>query len=645
MTADTFVGRESYLEEFDRFLQGEREGMAPGKGQVLLVVGREGMGKTALLQAMAMRAMQDGNPVLVRTIDSRADLSENFLPLIAMIKGKKVLDIPAAQAWLKITAKGFSLLGGWAAKMDTVAGILSGLMDLHKKTGGSTETLAEQFSAALNDWDPEIGGSRRIVLILDSEKQAPDGLIPLLRNLHETGLPTKVRLVISQRPGDVLIQAYEYRELRELCAAPTQLEKMVLQENIEFKKVYGSGVQFAAESVNDSFLEKFGGWPQLLKLALEELSKNKGQIKEADIIDLPSDIYHFWKKRYNQLSGKEAFALVDTACLMPHGYPEARLAEFAGLSLEEMQLAWHDPSVWALLALEPHENVLRRISWPDCPVPQHATCRDAVVNSMNQNLKQQRLGAIGSHYRETIGMDLDHADVDPDALEHYPSTLLRQANDSDFIYEVDRLYLVRLRYGLFQSILRDGKAAMERAKRLGNREHEAVFAGNLGIVYRIRGELNKAEEMYHRSLELEEQLGRKEGMASDYGNLGNVYRIRGDLNKAEEMYHRSLELEKQLGRKEGMACDYGNLGNVYQTRGDLNKAEEMYHRSLELDEELGRKEGMASVYGNLGVVYHTRGELSKAEEFFKISLRLFEKIGAADRAASVRKMLEAILKP
>ncbi len=31
-------------------------------------------------------------------------------------------------------------------------------------------------------------------------------------------------------------------------------------------------------------------------------------------------------------------------------------------------------------------------------------------------------------------------------------------------------------------------------------------------------------------------------MVSDYGNLENVYRIRGDLNKAERMYRKSLEL-------------------------------------------------------------------------------------------------------
>ena len=53
--------------------------------------------------------------------------------------------------------------------------------------------------------------------------------------------------------------------------------------------------------------------------------------------------------------------------------------------------------------------------------------------------------------------------------------------------------------------------------------------------------------MHKKSLALEEELGRKEGMASDYGNLGIVYRTRGDLDRAEEMYEKSLELFRQVG--------------------------------------------------------------------------------------------------
>ena len=62
-------------------------------------------------------------------------------------------------------------------------------------------------------------------------------------------------------------------------------------------------------------------------------------------------------------------------------------------------------------------------------------------------------------------------------------------------------------------------------------------------------------------------LGRQDGMASVYGNLGNVYRTRGELDRAVEMFEKSLAINEALGRQDGMANQYGNLGNVYRTRG------------------------------------------------------------------------------
>jgi DNA helicase TIP49 (TBP-interacting protein) len=62
----TFVGRTSYLDEFDRFVNASSSEI---DGHVLLVVGDQGMGKTALLQAMAKRAGDQGHVVALGEID------------------------------------------------------------------------------------------------------------------------------------------------------------------------------------------------------------------------------------------------------------------------------------------------------------------------------------------------------------------------------------------------------------------------------------------------------------------------------------------------------------------------------------------------------------------------------------------------
>ena len=55
----------------------------------------------------------------------------------------------------------------------------------------------------------------------------------------------------------------------------------------------------------------------------------------------------------------------------------------------------------------------------------------------------------------------------------------------------------------------------------------------------------------------------QEGIANQYCNLGIIYKNRGELEKAEEFYLKSLEIYKALGRDEGIASSYANLGIIY----------------------------------------------------------------------------------
>ena len=40
-------------------------------------------------------------------------------------------------------------------------------------------------------------------------------------------------------------------------------------------------------------------------------------------------------------------------------------------------------------------------------------------------------------------------------------------------------------------------------------------------------------------------------MAASYGNLGIIAQTRGDLEEAEELYRKSLQIQEELGRRGG----------------------------------------------------------------------------------------------
>ena len=195
----------------------------------------------------------------------------------------------------------------------------------------------------------------------------------------------------------------------------------------------------------------------------------------------------------------------------------------------------------------------------------------------------------------------------------------------------------------------DGAEAMFRKlleinEKLGRLEGMARQYGNLGNLLSSRGDLDGAEAMYRKALEIDEKFGGLEGKAIQYGNLGLVLLTRGDLDGAEAMIRKSLKIDEELGRLEGMASQYGNLGIVLKTRGDLGGAEAMFQKSLEIAEKLGRLEGMARQYGNLGIVLSMRGDLDGAESMSRKSLEIDEKLGHLEGMAKQYGNLGIMLK-
>ncbi len=178
------------------------------------------------------------------------------------------------------------------------------------------------------------------------------------------------------------------------------------------------------------------------------------------------------------------------------------------------------------------------------------------------------------------------------------------------------------------------RKSLEIEEKLGRPEWMAINYRNLGVIFNARGDLAQAEAMFRKSLGIEEKLGRPEEMSITYGNLGVLLKARGDLAQAEAMFRKSLEMEKKLGRLEGMSNCYCNLGVIFMARRDLKQAETMFRKSLEMEEKLGRPEGMASNYCNLGVLLRARGDLARAEAMHRKSLEIEERLGCLVGMAS-----------
>ena len=185
------------------------------------------------------------------------------------------------------------------------------------------------------------------------------------------------------------------------------------------------------------------------------------------------------------------------------------------------------------------------------------------------------------------------------------------------------------------------QAALHAAEHRGEKAEIATAAGNLGLVHRVRGELEEALAMHRKSLAIAEELGNRASMARQYGNLGLVHQQRGELEEALAMHRKSLAIHEELGNQTGIARQYGNLGVVHRRRGELGEAAKLLRKKIAIDEDMGNRPELAIGLYNLGNVLKNQGDWAGAAEHFRLSLALAEELGMPDADQDRQALAEA----
>jgi tetratricopeptide (TPR) repeat protein len=90
-----------------------------------------------------------------------------------------------------------------------------------------------------------------------------------------------------------------------------------------------------------------------------------------------------------------------------------------------------------------------------------------------------------------------------------------------------------------------------------------------------------------KALEIDQKIDNKKDTAIDIGNIGVIYKKLGEIDKAEEYFRDSLKIQTELGFKEGIAYQTYNMGTIYELRGDKERALEAFDVALKLADEVG----------------------------------------------------------
>ena len=136
-----------------------------------------------------------------------------------------------------------------------------------------------------------------------------------------------------------------------------------------------------------------------------------------------------------------------------------------------------------------------------------------------------------------------------------------------------RVYLEQGNRGAAMDVL---EAAVAAATQAGSQSAIAQALNVVAIVHQTGGDLDLAESMYTEARITAQSIRDAEALAMIDQNLGTVASIRGDVRRALEAFHLSLDGYRALGMKDQAAQVLNNIGLAYSDLGELDRAAAAY---------------------------------------------------------------------
>ncbi len=181
----------------------------------------------------------------------------------------------------------------------------------------------------------------------------------------------------------------------------------------------------------------------------------------------------------------------------------------------------------------------------------------------------------------------------------------------------------------------DGRAALERAKALGDGVAETASYNAIGRVLVARGKLDAALPYYRDALDAALRSGDPLLEANMRGNYGNVLVHQGLLEEAGRHFRRGLDLHLRSGARRRVATLRLSIGNLALAQGDMPTAIAAYSEAYAEYRALGVPLEAAMARGNLGCALCEAGSLDVAEQALEGALADHRRIGLPARLVGI----------
>jgi diguanylate cyclase (GGDEF)-like protein len=140
----------------------------------------------------------------------------------------------------------------------------------------------------------------------------------------------------------------------------------------------------------------------------------------------------------------------------------------------------------------------------------------------------------------------------------------------------------------------------------------------------------QALAIYSRALDIWTSVGDRRGQARSHNNIGTVYVLKGDWEKAKEYLTTAISIGRTAGTPDLWGLAASNLGVVYLKSGDWDRARELFGESLALFAAAKNSERQLYALYNLAHLDRDRAEYVSAAELYDVASSLAQRIGHSD---------------
>ncbi|MDP7035693.1 MAG: protein kinase [Planctomycetota bacterium] len=162
-----------------------------------------------------------------------------------------------------------------------------------------------------------------------------------------------------------------------------------------------------------------------------------------------------------------------------------------------------------------------------------------------------------------------------------------------------------------------------------------------GRIHHNRGELDRANHFYRKSLELQISHNLLTGVATVYHDLGRICWARGEIEEAFAFLKQGLSYSRRTADIFHRADIYHSIARVHQSTGDLRLTRRFLRRALETHRLTGNRIGFLRVCVCIGDLYQRLGQIPRANRYYERARRHSLKISlpylpTLDRALGLR---------